>query len=76
MFNTYEIEQVIYRTIEFDDEDMIEAGYSEPITNRDRREYLYNLMEDGAGGEAYGETTIRKVDLENECYIEEDIDNA
>ena len=55
---------------------MIEAGYSEPITDSDRREYLYSLMEEGAGDEAYGETTIRKVDLENECYIEEDIDNA
>ena len=76
MFNTYEIENITYRTIEFDDDDMIEAGYSEPITDNDRREYLYSLMEDGAGSEAYGETTIRKVDLEIGCYIEEDIDNA
>ena len=64
MKNIYEIEYTTYRVVEFDDEDMIRCGYSAPITDSDRQEYLDNLIEDGVGDFSDGDTIIRKIDIE------------
>lgn len=59
----YKVEYRIYRTVEFDDDEMKEYGYEGEITEEQRKEYLNILLQNEYNvGINY-----------DEIYIEEDI---
>ena len=60
MNSVYQITYTKYDIIEFDDKDIIRDGYDYPIEEKDKQEYLQNLMEERTK-ESYDDVEIIRI---------------